>query len=66
MTLGTVGGHDFTDYGNRVYVLPAQNPDGSTATSCAISTRIYVDGSGQHWLEVYAYSDIDSWGKSSG
>ena len=69
MTLGTVGGIDFTQYANRNHVLPNPdvNPDGVTpATSCAISTRIYVDGSGQHWLEVYAYSDIDSWGKSSG
>ena len=69
MTLGTVGGIDFTQYANRTHVLPNPdvNPDGVTpATSCAISTRIYVDGSGQHWLEVYAYSDIDSWGKSSG
>ena len=69
MTLGTVGGVDFTNYANRFHVLPNPdlNPDGKTpATSCAISTRIYVDGFGQHWLEVYAYSDIDSWGKSSG
>jgi hypothetical protein len=65
MTLSTnVGGVDFTQDANKGQVLPATNPDGTTATSCAISTRVYVDANGDHWLEVYAYSDIDSWGKS--
>ena len=68
MTISTdVGGVDFTLDANKGLVLPAFNPDGTTpATSCAISTRIYVDASGNTWLEVYAYSDIDSWGKSAG
>jgi hypothetical protein len=68
MTISSdLGGVDFTQDANKGLVLPAFNPDGSTpATSCAISTRIYVDASGKTRLEVYAYSDIDSWGKSAG
>ncbi|HKD94309.1 MAG TPA: SdrD B-like domain-containing protein [Gaiellaceae bacterium] len=62
-----IGGIDFTQDSNKGLVLPAFNPDGVTpATSCAISTRIYVDAQGNTRLEVYAYSPIDSWGKSSG
>jgi hypothetical protein len=68
MTISSnLGGVDFTQDANKGLVLPAFNPDGVTpATSCAISTRIYVDANGKTQLEVYAYSDIDSWGKSAG
>lgn len=67
MTLSTnLGGYNYTLDTNKGRVLPSYNPDGTTpATSCAISIRIYVDASGNSWLEVYAYSDIDSWGKAT-
>jgi SdrD B-like protein len=58
MTLSSnLNGVDYTQDANKTAVLP------SSDTSCAISTRIYVDAQGVTRIEVYSYSDIDSWGK---
>jgi hypothetical protein len=58
MTLSSnLGGVDYTQDANKVRVLPGSD------TSCAISTKIYVDAQGVTRIEVFAYSDIDSWGK---
>jgi hypothetical protein len=52
----------YQDDSNKEQVLP-QPQDGSTPTSCAIQTRIYIADDGTTHLEVYAFSTIDTYGR---